>query len=324
MPAATFNRGLWSMPAVMEFDGNKQGMHSVSIQHGGSVKKMEQNTYESWGKTELHPGSEKVQEFRKTVYGYYTENRRDFPWRQGYDPYHILVSEFMLQQTQTGRAAEKFLQFTEAFPGIGCLAMSPVKDVLAQWKGLGYNRRALYLHRTAGIITNEYGGEVPSDPEILKTLPGIGEYTSKAVSTFAYNLPHVFVETNIRTVLLHHFFTGGQTVHDKDIIQAQELTMDAEHPRKWYEAMMDYGAHLKNTGVRLNSRSSHYVRQKPFQGSDRKMRGEILDVLLENKVVSSNYIVSKTGGDHDRIVRLLHDLAAEGFVKEEQGGYSIV
>ena len=148
-----------------------------------------------------------IREFRKIVYNYFSSHGRSFPWRRDYDPYHVFVSEIMLQQTQADRVGPKFEAFVAALPSFSALAEAPLKKVLSLWQGLGYNRRALNLKRAAEIIAREYNGMLPSSPELLETLPGIGKATAASLAAFAFNKPVVFLETNIRTVLIHHFFS---------------------------------------------------------------------------------------------------------------------
>ncbi|MEK7079017.1 MAG: A/G-specific adenine glycosylase, partial [Patescibacteria group bacterium] len=132
--------------------------------------------------------------------------RRDFPWRNTTDPYHILVSEVMLQQTQVARVMVKFPIFIDQFSNFKELATASTKDILQVWQGMGYNRRALYLKKIAEIVITQYKGKLPDDPAILDTFPGIGEATAASIVAFAFNKPLVFIETNIRRVFIHLFF----------------------------------------------------------------------------------------------------------------------
>jgi A/G-specific adenine glycosylase len=159
------------------------------------------------GGTPETPKTREIREFRKTVYVYFRSHGRTLPWRRGHDPYHVFVSEIMLQQTQVDRVGPKFEAFIAALPSFSALAKAPLKKVLTLWQGLGYNRRALHLKKSAGIIVKKYNGKLPSAPEILDTLPGIGNATAASIAAFAFNKPVVFLETNIRTVLIHHFFS---------------------------------------------------------------------------------------------------------------------
>src|SRR5690606_15185162 len=154
----------------------------------------------------------KIEEFKQLIWDFYAGNCRDFAWRNIENPYYILVSEIMLQQTQTHRVKAKYEEFLAVFPTIETLAQSSLRDVLLVWQGLGYYRRARYLHQIAIIIVNEYSGIVPSDPKVLQMFPGLGAATASSICTFAFNLPTVFIETNIRTVFIHHFFCDQEHV----------------------------------------------------------------------------------------------------------------
>ena len=204
------------------------------------------------------------------------------PWREDTRPYFVLVSELMLQQTQVSRVVPKFLEFIEAFPNEVVLAEAKLADVLRAWQGLGYNRRAKYLHDAAKIIVQDFHGEFPqSETNILK-LPGVGKNTAGALLAYAFNKPAIFVETNIRTVYIHHFFVDSLQVSDKQIIEKLMVTIDQDDPRRFYQALMDYGSWLKINGIRMNTRSKHYVKQPCLKGSVREMRGEIVRRLSRN------------------------------------------
>ncbi len=225
------------------------------------------------------PGTLAIERFRGVVYGHYERSGRDFPWRHTTDPYHILVSEVMLQQTQTRRVVSKYLEFVERFPNVGALADAKAADVLAAWQGLGYNRRALSLHRIAVRICNDFAGQVPEDKESLLSLPGIGAYTAAAVRVFAFGRPDVFIETNIRTVFIHEFFPTSEAVHDVDLLPLVEASLDHADPRRWYQALMDYGAMLKES-CNPSRQSAHHRPQSRFKGSRREARGIILRMLI--------------------------------------------
>lgn len=213
--------------------------------------------------------------------------RHDLPWRKMTDPYKILVSEVMLQQTQVERVMPYYRAFLREFPTVRALARAPLSDVLRAWSGLGYNRRAKLLHDTARAVVAECEGVFPRDLVALMALPGIGPYTAGAIRAFAFNEPGVFIETNIRTVILHHaellHLSDGRhstgTVRDGEIAEILEKAARGQDPRTWYSAMMDYGAHLKKSGVRLNHKSAHYAKQSTFEGSLRQVRGAILRAL---------------------------------------------
>ena len=265
-----------------------------------------------------------TERFRQEVLAFYRTSGRKFPWRETSDPYAIAVSEFMLQQTRTEGVEKKFLPFLTQFPDPRTLAKAPFSAVLHQWKGLGYNRRALYLQEFARKIVEEWEGKVPDDPKILIQFCGIGSYTAHAIPAFAYNRPYVFLETNIRRVFLHFYFLDREQVKDKDIFPLIELTLDRENPREWYYALMDYGAHLAKVFPNPNRKSAHYTRQPSFEGSYRQLRGRILSILLEEKRPQNAEQISKrTAFLFPQTLKALQDLTHEGFIAETEGEYRI-
>lgn len=232
--------------------------------------------------------------------------RHELPWRQTDDPYAIVVSEVMLQQTQVPRVIEKYTAFLKAFPTFRTLSAVSPRAVLQVWQGLGYNRRALMLQRCAQAVMRDHGGKLPREYETLKTLPGIGPYTAGAIMAFALNLPHPMIETNIRRVYLHHYFPGKKKVSDARILPIVTRTLDTKNPRRWYSALMDYGSYLATQVDNPNRRSKQYARQSTFEGSMRQLRGRVLAVLLRGG----------TRDDMPRDPRLTSVLAAlhrEGF-----------
>ncbi|MDP8236473.1 MAG: hypothetical protein P9M08_08815 [Candidatus Erginobacter occultus] len=261
--------------------------------------------------------------FRRLIYDHYEREGRRFPWRQTRDHYRILVSEIMLQQTQTNRVVEKYTEFIAAFPDISALAGAPLRAILSVWQGLGYNRRALCLKELAETVAARYEGRIPGTVEELKKLPGLGPATAASVAAFAFNRPVVFLETNIRTVFIHHFFPGKGKVSDTDILPLAEAALDRENPRRWYNALMDYGAMLKKTGANPGRRSAHYTRQSPFEGSDRQIRGRILRLLTGHSSLTGNEMREKLDDDPRRVRHILDKLAQEGLVREEKKRYRI-
>ncbi len=209
--------------------------------------------------------------------------RAHLPWRKARDPYAILVSEVMLQQTQVGRVIPFYAAFLAKFPDLKALAGAPLEEVLATWQGLGYNRRARALRDAARAAFGRWGGELPQSASELESLPGVGPYTARAVAAFAFERPEIFIETNIRTVFLHYCFTGRRTVRDAELLPlvAEALARSRMRPSIFYAALMDHGAELKHSGLRLNAQSAHYARQPRFEGSRRQLRGKILRALLE-------------------------------------------
>jgi A/G-specific adenine glycosylase len=255
-----------------------------------------------------------VAEFREMVLAFYADQGRDLVWRHTTDPYRILVSEIMLQQTQVDRVAQKYPQFLAAFPDFPSLSRAPLADVLAAWQGMGYNRRAIALQKCAARVVTEFDGKLPADVEILATFPGIGKATASSICAFAFNMPVVFVETNIRRVFIHFFFGDAETVSDAEILPVLEAALDRENPRAWYNALMDLGTDLKTRVPNPNRRSRHYTKQAGFEGSDRQIRGSILKMLLAGKRMTENVIAGKFPDDPARIKRIIGDLIAEGFI----------
>ncbi len=217
--------------------------------------------------------------FKKTVRSHYrAHGRHTLPWRKTRDPYKILVSEIMLQQTQVERVIPFYRAFLKQFPTARALAKAQRSAVIRQWQGLGYNRRAKYLHEAAKEIVARHAGKVPREYRALVTLPGVGAYTAAAVRAFAWNEPDVFIETNIRSVFIRHFFPKKKKVRDAELLPYLKASLSKD-AREWYWALMDYGAYLKKTEGNAARRSAHHTRQKPFKGSEREVRGAILKAL---------------------------------------------
>jgi len=255
-----------------------------------------------------------IKEFQAAVLDYYRGHGRDLAWRKTTDPYGIFISEIMLQQTQVSRVTEKYPEFIAAFPDFSSLAGSPLANVLAAWQGMGYNRRAISLHKSARLVIEEYNGVLPQDPEILVTFPGIGKATAASICAFAFNMPVVFIETNIRRVFIHFFFGDSETVEDNRILPLATKALYRKDPRTWYNALMDLGTDLKTTVENPNRRSRHYTKQAVFEGSDRKIRGSIIRVLLAEGQMTREAIVKTLSEEQSRIIRILEDLEREGFI----------
>lgn len=259
----------------------------------------------------------KLKKFRRLVWKFYKARRRDLPWRNTQDPYHILVSEVMLQQTQVARVMEKYPLFLRRFPTVRSLAKAPLSAVLKEWSGLGYNRRAKFLKQAAENIVAQHNGRVPDSFGALFALPGVGESTAGGILAFAYNTPVVFIETNIRRVFIHHFFQDKKRVSDKDIVPLVQEALDRTHPREWYYALFDYGTHLAATIPNPNVRSRHYAKQSVFKGSVRETRGLILKSLSRSshslpELVRSNELDVKI------CRQALTALIKEGFVMKKK------
>ncbi|UCB44399.1 MAG: A/G-specific adenine glycosylase, partial [Spirochaetota bacterium] len=213
-----------------------------------------------------------MNKFQYKIKTFYKNHKRNLPWRETQNHCHIYMSEIMLQQTQVERVLPKYYQFTAEFPDFTSLASVPLSVLFSMWQGLGYNRRCLRMKESAKIISDKFGNQLPDSIQDLIKLPGIGQTTSKALYTFCFNKPTVFIETNIRQVFIHFFFKHREKVHDCEIFPLVEKTLDRENPREWYYALMDYGAMLKRHVGNLGIKSSKYRKYTPFEGSIRQIR----------------------------------------------------
>ena len=268
-------------------------------------------------------GKQAVTLFRHIIYRYFKEHGRDLPWRNFRTPYHVLVSEVMLQQTQVSRVIEKYQQFVDVFPDAASLAAAPLRDVLSVWQGLGYNRRARALKKSAELVISRHGGVVPCSVEDLAALPGIGPATASSIAAFAFNAAVVFVETNIRSVILFFFFEDREDVRDSEIRPLVKRTLDGENPGSWYNALMDYGSMLKSCGTNPGRRSAHHTHQSPFRGSNRQIRGMILKTLVAESGLNIPDLVDRLGKDPEAVRRNLSALGEEGFIRCVGGRYEI-
>jgi A/G-specific adenine glycosylase len=264
-----------------------------------------------------------VTAFQNFIWDFYAREGRQFPWRHAQDPYRIMVSEIMLQQTQTYRVEPKYEQFLAAFPNCESLAQATLRDVLSAWTGLGYNRRGMALYNSAKKVMEEFDGNLPNDPEVLVTFPGIGKATAASICAFAFNRPTVFIETNIRTVFIHTFFQGQTDVHDKQLLPLIEQTLAMENPREWYYALMDYGVHLKKSVTNPSRKSKHHTKQSRFEGSDRQIRGAIIRELTRRAGMTHQEIVRATEKEPERVERILTELCDEKLVQLVGNVFSI-
>jgi A/G-specific adenine glycosylase len=266
--------------------------------------------------------SRKIGAFRRTVWKHYrTQGRHTLPWRTTRDPYCILVSEVMLQQTQVSRVIEKYSAFVQEFPSIESLAQSPLSQVIKAWSGLGYNRRGKYLHESARVVVREHSGDIRR--ALLHKLPGVGEYTRAAVRTFAFNEPHAMLETNIRAVFIHHFFPDTSMVNDRELLIYIEKASEDQDPRTWYWALMDYGAHLKKIHQNPTRKSRAYTKQTPFRGSLREVRGATLKILSDGPT-SNARILATLGFESDRVRAALDALTHEGLIVKKRNSWTLV
>jgi A/G-specific DNA glycosylase len=265
-----------------------------------------------------------IRNFRKEIYGYFLKAGRDLPWRKTTNPYHILVSEIMLQQTQVERVLSKYPAFIKAFPDFKALHRASLEQVYKVWQGLGYNRRALSLKKIAGIILEKYNGKLPSSEAELMALPGIGKATASSIAAFGFNKPVLFVETNVRTVFIHHFFQTKAKIDDAEIVPLLNETLDRKNPGKWYSALMDYGTMLKKQYRNPSRKSAHYSRQSPFKGSRREIRGAILKLLVSKSPLNQHQIIQNLAiKGETRIKNILKEMCNEEFLREIKGKYKI-
>ena len=273
----------------------------------------------------IHGESEKTR-FQEMVLRYYREEKRPFPWRETQEPYRILVSEIMLQQTQAPRVVEKYQAFVSELKDFEDLARVSTQRLLELWQGLGYNRRALALREAAIRVVEEYNGLLPNDPEQLVQFKGIGPNTAASICAFAFNRPVVFIETNIRRAFIYYFFRSIEEVDDRLILPLVESTLYRDSPRDWYNALMDLGTVLKSYTPNPNRRSKQYKRQSSFEGSFRQIRGAILKTLGKGKaslpeLKEKNEVLKER--DPKLILKAAEELINEGFVAETAGIYQI-
>ncbi len=269
-------------------------------------------------------GGNAVTRFNQILYGYYRDHgRHDLPWRHTGDPYHIAVSEIMLQQTQVHRVVPKYIEFIGRFPTLRDLAAASGEEVLSAWQGLGYNRRALYLHRFAGQVLERYSGAIPDEPMELASLPGIGQATASSIAVFAFNRGIPFIETNIRAVFIHFFFCDRLQVRDGEILPFVEAAMDRRDPRKWFSALMDYGTMLKRLHPNPGRKSAHYRTQPKFRGSRREMRGKVIRAMLLLRRATLEELADRCGRSLDEAAAAVSGLEKEGFLRRE-GGFFVI
>jgi A/G-specific adenine glycosylase len=267
--------------------------------------------------------NKKERDFVTTVWNYYDTNKRDWLlWRGTTDPYHILVSEVMCQQTQVERVVPKYRDFLKRFSTVDRLSNAPLGEVLRLWQGLGYNRRAKMLHACAKEVVRTHESTFPKDVDALRRLPGIGPYTAGAVMVFAFNKPIPLIETNIRSVYLHHFFKNENDISDHKIQTRVEATMDSNNPREWFSALMDYGSYVKKEFGNQNGRSKSYIKQSPFSGSERQVRGAIIRLLAEGR--RTQYALLRAlPFEKERVQAQAERLLQEGMVEKRGPSYQL-
>jgi A/G-specific adenine glycosylase len=271
----------------------------------------------------MNIAASEIRRFRTSVYSYFTRHKRILPWRTDYDTYTIFISEVMLQQTQVDRVCIKFPPFIAAFPDFRSLAKAPLSRIYIHWQGLGYNRRALHCKQAAEIVVRDHKGILPDSPEELERLPGIGKATAASICAFAFNRPVVFLETNIRTALIHHFFRHRSAVGDEDLLPIAQAALDQKNPRRWYSALMDYGSMLKKKHGNASRRSVQYKKQSRFQGSRRQVRGALLKALLARPSLTAVELAKIIGEPLETVRSVAAQLVSEELLTVRKKRYRI-
>lgn len=257
-----------------------------------------------------------IAEFQQLVLRKGNELYREMPWRSDTNPYNVLLSEVMLQQTQVSRVLQKFEEFKIAFPTLQDLAQADFQDVLAHWSGLGYNRRAKFLHQTAQQIVQM--DTFPTEATLLQKCPGIGENTAASILVYAFNQPLVFLETNVRTVLIYHFFQEKREKIEESVLKhLAEQVLYKQNPRQWYWALMDYGTYLKKTVGNFNKQSQKHITQSKFEGSFRQKRAAVLRLLLQKGPLTTTEIAELEALDVVLTNQLIESLLKDTLVVVE-------
>lgn len=258
---------------------------------------------------------EQITKFQTHILDWYTVHKRDLPWRQTRDPYKILVSEMMSQQTQISRVVPKYVAWIERFPTVEDLAQASVRDVLVFWSGLGYNRRAVYLQRCAQVIVREYQGAFPKEENALLQLPGVGRYTARAILCFAFDMQVTVVDTNIKKIILTQFVKKDH-LPEKDIETITSMLLPKGKAYEWNQALMDYaGMELKKEKIRV-------PKQSKFTGSNRFVRGTIIKILLKHQRVTQKqlhqYVEAFVTIDEKRFTAILSLLQKDGLIVQNR------
>lgn len=260
------------------------------------------------------PTPQEISAFQKMLFTWWKGNRRDLPWRYTDDPYKILISEVMLQQTQVVRVVQKWVEFTRAYPSVQNLSQASKSEVLRLWKGMGYNRRALYLRAAAKKIVEEFGGIFPKAEADILMLPGVGIYTARAVMVFAFRAHAAPIDTNIRRIILHHFFANAPQ-SEAIIQQVAEQLVPRGNSWEWHQAMMDYGA------LGLERTKGKFVTpREPYRGSNRFYRGRIIDLLRDKSLERSKLVrtfAAEYGKDPVELNALISKLVDEGLAQKK-------
>ncbi|MDO5044775.1 MAG: adenine glycosylase [Coriobacteriia bacterium] len=258
---------------------------------------------------------------------------RNLAWRNIDDPYAVWISEVMLQQTQVSRVIDRWDSWLKKFPTVDALASASQSDVLLEWQGLGYNRRALNVLKTARIVSENYHGHFPHSLDDLLDLPGIGAATAGGIKAFAFNERALYLETNVRSVLLDSFFKDEYDVGDSRLYPVLAQILPTENYRSFYYALLDCGAHLKKNQSNPSRRSKHYAKQSKFEGSRRQKRAELLRFVLNapegireddliNLINEEEHKAGRERLSNKEVISILDDLVSEGFIRYENQSYT--
>lgn len=264
---------------------------------------------------------EVVSSFQDEILSWYKVNERDLPWRKTRDPYAILVSEVMSQQTQLTRVIPKYNEWLKNLPTVASLANAEPRVVFQLWSGLGYNRRALNLHKAAQMIMQHYLGEWPHDTEALQTLPGIGEYTAAAIACFAFDNQIPVVDTNIRKVMMVRFgeYFDKDESESKQVADLAQQFLPIGKAYIWNQALMDYSALV------LKKEKIVVPKQSKFLGSRRSYRGKVVKLLIAHHRLSFSELWNNIQDGHSKdeqwFYEILDELVREGLIKLEEDQY---
>jgi len=262
---------------------------------------------------------------------WYRPRRKAYPWRGVRDPYAVLVSEVMLQQTQAPRVAPVYAAFLERFPTVEGLASAPRAEVVRAWGGLGYNRRAVALSEAARAMVRDHAGRVPPAPEALVRLPGVGPYTAAAVASLAFGVPVAAVDTNVRRVVTRvHLAIEPRDAPEREIVSLAGAWLDRRDPGRWNSALMDLGREACRQRPRCEIcplarvcrfRISGAVparapgRQGAFVGSARQVRGAVIRALRTHPTLTLARLSTETGFDVGRVASAVAALSVDGLLE---------
>lgn len=263
--------------------------------------------------------NEIILQFQKKIFSWWKRNKRDFPWRKTKDPYKIMVSEFMLQQTQTNRVKVAYMGFLNRWPTIDLLAKESSSEILKFWSSykLGYNKRAIWLHEAGKTINSQKS--FPKTPEELRKLKGIGLYSSRSIPIFAFNADYATIDTNIRRILITESF-ATEDMSEKQLLEIAEQLLPKGRSRDWHNALMDYGAIFKTakkTGIKPKTK------QSTFKGSNRQYRGMIIAELTKYSTngLTKKELQTRCKIPVEKLEHILSSLSNDNLIKEKDNRY---